>query len=169
MAADDKLIDPSELIAPAEDIAGTEDTEQEHRLQGEFQDPLINMGEGMPPANIGGVTDLVNDVADAVSGFAEDDPTQTGIAVGFELRAIADLGEGLFPLILSDLPFESLVEKVLHSLAQAINVTRGTIFEYDHGTNEFFARSVLGSGSEAVRGFRIPCNEGVVGHVGRCR
>lgn len=80
------------------------------------------------------------------------------------------MSEGLFGLVVSDRSFNDLVEGALAALVKAVGAEAGSVLELDNEKGEFFFRATLGGGDPAkVKAFRIPLNQGIVGHVAESR
>ena len=80
--------------------------------------------------------------------------------------AIYQMAKGFFELVVTDAPFNILVNKILANLIAATGANAGSVLELDNVKSEFFFRASKGGGdTEKLKSFRVPANKGIVGHV----
>lgn len=153
--------------------------EREHALSENFDDEVVlqELTTGASPSIIQETADAVEELvmenaADTATAFYEPNPAPMLPAEdeSAELIAKCEMLENSFELILSEHNFDDLVENLLRGLMNVVGAQVGSIFELDHEKAEYFFRSTIGGGNpQELRSFRMPINQGVVGHVGETR
>jgi transcriptional regulator with GAF, ATPase, and Fis domain len=153
-----KKIDPSSL----DSIELPND--RELGLSKNFEDPVLS---DLIPGLSENPKGIVREAAEAVHELLLD--SQKSPADVVDLLG-GDMAGRLFQLVASDRSFEDLVSNVLDAIMSAVSASAGSILEFDHASNEFFFRASTGGGDPSqLKGFRVPANKGIVGHVAESR
>lgn len=157
-----------------EEAVGDLPSDREQKLAHGFVDPTLEeILPGLADPDRPGcvVTEAAEAVRELVSGLdASDTLLQMEEQPGVDAYARLQAAERLFGLLASEKDFSALTEEILAILVATVNGQAGSILELDHSKEEFFFRASIGGGDpERLRSFRVPCYQGIVGHVAESR